>query len=385
METVELLSILARGEDSRHQFKKNISNPDALAAEMVAFSNGAGGQIFIGVDNDGTIAGLGADDIRRLNQLISNTASQSVEPAINPATTNLETERGLVMVVEIPEGIGKPYQDKNGAFWVKNGADKRKATSREEIQRIFQKANLLHADEIPVAGLTVADLDYDYFKGFFRKRFNETLDDRKTPLPRILENMNLLRDSSLSVGGALLFARTPQYKLPSFIVKAAAFNATTLATDEYLDNREIMGKLEEIFTQTVTFIISNLHHVQGQQGINSPGQPEIPRSAIEEIVANALVHRDYFIAAPIRVFVFRDRVEIISPGHLPNNLQVENIKMGNSCVRNSTLASCAYHIIPYHGYGSGILRALKAYPDIDLIDDREGNAFKVIMHRRGEQ
>jgi ATP-dependent DNA helicase RecG len=385
MEIVELLSILARGEDSRHQFKKNITNADSLSAEMVAFSNGSGGRIFIGVDDDGKIAGLLSTDIQRLNQLVSNTASQNVEPVINPVTENVETEHGLVMIIEVPEGISKPYQDKNGAFWVKSGSDKRKATSREEIQRIFQKANLLHADEIPVSGLTAADLDYDYFKEFFRKRFNKSLDEQNMPLPHILENMNLLQDGFLNVGGALLFAQMPQYKLPSFIVKAAAFNGITLATDEYLDNRNITGKIEEIFSQTVKFVISNLHHIQGNQGINSSGQPEIPQSAIEELVANALVHRDYFISAPVRVFVFRDRVEIISPGHLPNSLTIENIKSGVSNTRNPVLASFAYHLIPYHGIGSGIIRALTKYPHIDFIDDREGNTFKVIMKRHGSE
>ncbi|MFO7073677.1 ATP-binding protein, partial [Pseudomonas aeruginosa] len=67
-----------------------------------------------------------------------------------------------------------------------------------------------------------------------------------------------------------------------------------------------------------------------EQGFNSQGQSEIPRIVWEELVANALIHRDYFISAPVRVLVFADRVEIISPGHLPNNLTIENIKAGNS-------------------------------------------------------
>jgi ATP-dependent DNA helicase RecG len=381
MEALKLLSVLARGEDSAHQFKKNITNPDSLEAELVAFSNAAGGQIFIGVNDDGTVAGLSGDDIRRLNQLISNTSSRNIEPVINPTTSNVETERGLVMVVEVPEGIAKPYQDKNGVFWVKTGSDKRRASSREEIQRIFQKANLLHADEIPVPGLSVSDIDYVYFKAFFRKRFDKPLDENKTPLTRVFENLNLQKDGSLNIGGALLFAQTPQYKLPAFVVKASAFNGTSIATDEYLDNRVIDGKIEDIFTQTVRFVVSNLHHVQGAQGVNSPGIPEIPKSAIEELVANALVHRDYFISAPVRVFIFRDRVEIISPGHLPNSLTIENIKSGVSNIRNPVLASFAYHLIPYHGIGSGIIRALIKYPDIDFIDDRESNTFTVIMKR----
>ena len=105
----------------------------------------------------------------------------------------------------------------------------------------------------------------------------------------------------------------------------------------------------------------------------------MPRIVWEELLANALIHRDYFISAPVRVFVFSNRVEIISPGHLPNNLTLENIKAGNSNIRNPILASFATKLLPYRGLGSGVLRALKAYPSINLIDDREGNLFKVIV------
>ena len=382
METKELLAILSRGEDSKHQFKTNILHSDSLAAEMVAFSNGDGGTIFIGVNDDGGIAGLKSEEVRRLNQLISSTASEIVQPSINPLTESMMTPAGLVIVLEIPAGINKPYQDKKGNFWVKSGADKRRATSREEIQRMFQKSNLLHADVIPVQGATVDDLDVEYFNDFFNKRFNESLDQQKLPLTKILENMNLFKEGFLTISSVLLFAHTPHFKLPAFIVKAGAFNSLDLCTTAYLDSRDIGGKLPDVFKQSVNFIISNIHHIQGDQGFNSLGIPEIPRDAIEELVANALIHRDYFISAPVRIFVFIDRVEIISPGHLPNNLTVENIKAGNSNTRNPTLASHANHLLPYRGYGSGIIRALSLYPNIDFIDDRDGNLFKAIMRRK---
>jgi ATP-dependent DNA helicase RecG len=381
MDPTALMDIIHRGEDSRHQFKKNFSNVDALAAEMVAFSNGAGGLVLIGVDDDGAITGLSAADIRNLNNLLSNAASQVVQPTINPTTENIKIGDEVVMLVDVPAGINKPYQDKNGVFWVKSGADKRKATSREEIQRLFQRANLIHADETVVPGLTVDYVDVDYFKTFFQKRFGRQLDDESMPLQQILENMNLMKDNSLTLGGSLLFAQSPHYKLPAFVVKAGAFDDVSLGTTNYSDSRDIVGKIADVFHQTVYFIVSNLRHVQGNQGVNSIGIPEIPREAIEEIVANALIHRDYFLSAPVRAFVFRDRVEIISPGHLPNNLSVENIKLGNSNSRNPTLASFANYLIPYRGYGSGIIRALSIYPDIDFFDDRDGNLFKVTLKR----
>ena len=381
MNITELLDMIQSGEDSRRQFKKNVTNADSLAADMVAFSNGVGGKILIGVNDDGSIAGLSGEDIRRLNQLVSNTAGHNVQPAVNPVTENILTDNGLVMIVDISAGVNKPYQDKNGVFWVKSGADKRRATSREEIQRMFQKSGLLHADVMPVHRVTIDDLDREYFSVFFRKRYGRALEDEKQPLSNILENMDLMIDGELTISGTLLFSKSPQYKLPVFVVKAGTFDSCDINTSNYNDSRDIYGKLEDVFRQTVYFIISNIHHVQGDQGFNSVGIPEIPHEAIEEIVANSLIHRDYFISAPIRVFVFRDRVEIISPGHLPNNLTIEKAKLGNSVVRNPSLASFAYHLLPYRGYGSGIINALAKYPHIDFVDDRESNFFKVTFKR----
>ena len=102
---------------------------------------------------------------------------------------------------------------------------------------------------------------------------------------------------------------------------------------------------------------------------------------LEELLVNALIHRDYFISAPIRLFVFCDKIEIISPGNLPNNLTIENIKSGNSNMRNPILATFATSLLPYRGIGSGIIRSLKAYPRINFFDDRDANIFKVIINR----
>ena len=381
METVEILQIIAQGEDSKHQFKKDVNNADSLAQELIAFSNTLGGNILIGVDDDGTISGITADDVHRINQLLSNVASQNVRPAINPLTEIITIEGSLIMIIDVPKGINKPYQDKNGVIWVKSGADKRKATSREEIQRLFQESGMVHADIIPAGGMSVSDLDMPYFRTFFQERYRESLEDQKIPLEQTISNLNLGVNGELNITGAMLFAQSPSSRLPSYIVKAAAFPGYSITTESYIDNRDITGKLPDIFQQTVGFILSNTKQIQGEQGINSVGKPEIPKIVLEELVANALVHRDYFILAPIRVFIFSNRIEIISPGHLPNNLTVENIKAGNSNSRNPVLASFANHILPYRGFGSGILRALENYPNIDFIDDREGNLFKCIIKR----
>ncbi|MEZ5535890.1 MAG: putative DNA binding domain-containing protein [Thiolinea sp.] len=381
MNEQDLQAIIDRGEDGQHQFKADVTNVNALAAEMVAFSNSGGGMILIGVQDDDAFAGLNRDDMNRLNQLVSNAASQSVRPPINPQTQNIATDNGLVMVVEIPKGISKPYMDNNGLIWVKSGADKRKVTAREEIQRMYQAAGLLHGGEIPAKGLGISSLDKDYFDAFLQKHFNTSLADLDIPLETLLENMNLMRDGVFNVAGALLFTRNPNFNLPVFIVKAVAFPGTDTNTQTYLDSQDMSGKMLNVFRDSLSFVTRNLHHVQAGQSVNSLGILEVPLLVFEELIANALIHRDYFVSATIRLLIFRDRVEIISPGHLPNNLTVEKIKMGNSNIRNPILVSFASRILPYRGLGSGIMRALAAYPDIEFMDDRENNLFKAIIKR----
>ena len=179
MEAVEALEIISRGEDTRHQFKREISNPESLASELVAFSNTHGGQLFVGVNDDGTIAGLSSEEVRKLNPLVLNVSSQGIKPPINVETENIKLPSGLVIVITIPDGISKPYMDKDGVIWVKSGSDKRRATGREEIQRMFQRQGLIHADETEVKGLSFSDIDFDYFKTFFTSNMELILTVRK--------------------------------------------------------------------------------------------------------------------------------------------------------------------------------------------------------------
>ncbi|MCD4818400.1 MAG: putative DNA binding domain-containing protein [Candidatus Cloacimonetes bacterium] len=380
METSELIEIIARDEDSKHQFKANVTNETSLGIEMIAFSNSLGGMIIIGASDDGTISGLTREDMGRLNLMVSNAGSQQIKPPINPITENIYLEDGLVMIVHIPQGISKPYMDKNGVIWVKSGANKQKATSREEIQRMYQSAGLIHGDEIPVSNMTVADIDEKSFAEFYEKQFEESFEEQNLPLKQLFKNLNLCNnDYSINVAGSLLFGKNNKYLLPAFIVKCVTYPKADIDEDNYWDSQDISGTLKRVFDDTIGFVLRNVKRVQNDKNINSLGELEIPKIVFEEIITNALIHRDYFISAPIRIFIFNNRIEIISPGHLPNNLTIENIKSGNSNIRNPILASFATKILPYRGLGNGIRRALSAYKNIEFIEDRDGNIFKVLI------
>lgn len=382
METTELLEIAARGEDSKHQFKLEATNATALAQEIVAFANSGGGRIFVGIADDGTAHELNAAQVGTLNQLVANASTICVRPSINVTSENVSVGSGVVVVVTVPDGLGKPYQDNSGAFWVKNGSDKRKVTAREEIQRMFQNAQLVHGDDVRVPGTSIADVDLDVFREFFKLRFEQELDEQSNSLGQVLTNMRLLNGDSLTVAGLMLFAKAPNQLLPVFHVKAVCYPGSDIHASAYIDSADLYGRIQQQFEDALGFLLRNIHWEQGDQGVNSTGLPEIPRIVFEELVANALVHRDYFVSAPIRIFIFDNRIEIISPGHLPNNLTVANIRSGNSNMRNPILSSYANKVLPYRGLGTGILRALKEYPNIDFIDDREGNLFRVIVNRQ---
>lgn len=379
--TQQLETILAQGEDSQHQFKRNFTNVDSLAAELVAFANAGGGHLIIGVEDNGSVTGLSREEIARLNQLLSNASSQHVRPPVHPTTQNMTLAQGMIMVVTVPEGLNKPYMDNQGRIWVKAGSDKRHVTAREEIQRMFQAGGLVYAEETLIPDSSSNDLNSLLFSHYIQHRYGKTLNELELPLDQIIRSLKLGKDGELNLAGLLLFAHNPQQFRPVFMIKAVYIDGTSIAAQHYRDSEDIEGCLLDQYEHAFSFITRNLHRLQAGQGVNSLGKLEIPEIALQEVLVNALIHRDYFISAPIRILMFTDRVEIISPGHLPNHLTVEQIRFGLSNMRNPIIASHATRQMPYRGLGSGIPRALESYAFIQLIDDREGNQFKVILQR----
>jgi ATP-dependent DNA helicase RecG len=171
---------------------------------------------------------------------------------------------------------------------------------------MFQQSLLVHGDEVPVTGSSVSDVDREYFRTFFEKHFGHKLDDEELSLGQVLTNMNLLTDSALTVSGVLLFGKSPQPLLPAFHVKAVAYPGVDIHATDYLDSQDFQGNLENQFRGSLSFVKRNTHRKQNGQGVNTQGALEIPEIVLEELLANAVIHRDYFVSAPVRVFVFDD-------------------------------------------------------------------------------
>jgi ATP-dependent DNA helicase RecG len=378
----EIVREAALGEDTRRQFKADMTNADSLAADLVAFSNSSGGVILIGVHDDGTVRGLALDDVRRINQLIANAATQHIRSPISPVTENVPVGEGrVVIVLTVAEGIDKPYFDRQGVIWVKAGSDRRRIQSKEELRRLFQMTDQFHADELPTkAGMEA--LDRPRLRDYLRDVYKQDYPDSPAALLQLLQNLNLATDTGvLTLAGLLLFAEQPERFKPQFTVKAIRYPGNDIHANAYLDSEDFAGPLRTLFGGAMAFVQRNLHKVQAGRGVNALGVPEIPAVVFEELLVNALMHRDYLISAPIRLFVFDNRIEIVSPGHLPNHLTVAKIQAGNTNIRNPILVShVAKGLLPYRGLGTGVRRALAEWPGIEFIDDHDACTFTATVH-----
>ena len=380
MEALEVLDIIAGGETSKVQFKLNVTNATSIAQEIVAFANTKGGLIIIGVnDKTGAVEGLSYQDIQRINNLLTTAANEHVKSPISIETETVKVEQGQrVILAKVPEGIHKPYKDKDGLVFVKNGSDKRKVTSNEELRRMLQASGSLYAEEQLLTHCSYADIDWGRFKQFYETTYDEPIEQDRE---RTFENLRLGQDGKPNLAGALLFTNNPQKAITGFFITAIWFWGNDIEADSYRASDYLKGTLSEQFVQAQDFVKRTLHKIQSGDSFNSPSKLEIPAIVFTELLTNALVHRDYFIKDSIKLFVFENRVEIISPGKLPNNLTVEQMRRGIRKKRNDILDSLAPALLNYKGAGSGVLRALRAYPQIDFVNDAEAEQFRVVVHR----
>lgn len=381
----ELLEIAACGETSKVQFKELLDNQASVAAEMVAMSNSKGGQILFGIkDKTGEICGLDYSQIQEIGNKLASIATELVKPQIfintETVSVNINGETKRVLVVSIEEGIAKPYKDQQGIIWIKQGGDKRKLTDNNEQIRLFQQSGLIYVDEMIVPDTAFSDLDKEKIASYLSKIDGEE-HSTEDITEQICKNLNILKDNRLTLGGLLFFAKKPQKFRPAFCVKAVSFWGNDIAETEYRDSQDITGTIPKIFDETMDFFKRNLHHTQQGQNFNSTGILEISEIALQELIQNALTHRDYSKNSPVRVLIFDDRIEIISPGCLPNSLTIENIKMGNAVVRNNLVVSYASKLMAYRGLGSGIARAIKKQPNIQFENDKDGEQFRVVIPR----
>ncbi|MBP7552072.1 MAG: putative DNA binding domain-containing protein [Spirochaetes bacterium] len=387
MNTIELLEIISGGESSKVQFKEIVSkkNDDDIVTEMVAYANSEGGLLIIGVkDKTGEITGLTFTEIEEINNLLFNLATNNVKPAIIMQTETIDVSGKKVIVANISKGFNKPYYDNKMVPWIKIGSNKRRMTP-EEIERFLQEANKIYAEKKVIDDSSIDDLNKEMFYDFYKKKFKTEVDVSTNELLRLTENLRLSKNGKITIAGVLLFGMNTEILLPEFRINAIWFWGNEFITNDYRSSENIYGNLKNQYDRALSFVMGALKKVQKDKSFNSLGEPEIPVDAIIELLMNALIHRNYLIPDSIKLYIFENRIEIKSPGKLPNSLTVDDIKKGiQRRDRNIIISSYATDILPYRGTGSGILKAIQLYPKIEFENNIEAEYFKVTIFRETE-
>lgn len=379
----ELKEICLCGETTRVQFKSEFTTQKEIAKEMIAFANSHGGIILFGVeDKTGTPIGLSYEQLQQTSRELGNTAQEQVRPTIYIETEVVKSENKHFLVCTVNEGRNKPYKNLQGEIWVKQGADKRRVTENTELLALFQSSGIYRPEEDSIKGTSINDLEIMYLKEYFRMVYNREMEDFGQPVESMLRSLGIIASNGeVTRAGMLYFGKNPGLYERSFMVKAVAFDGNTIGDTSYIDSRDISGTIPWMYRESMTFLKSVLRHQQQGQNFNKVGILEIPEVVLEELLQNALVHIDLLHAAAIRLLVFNDRVEIINPGCLYGGLQIEDIKLGVSRQRNPLMATLAGKTMIYRGLGSGIIRVMQEYIQVDFINEESANQFKTIVWR----
>lgn len=356
----KLEETIRNGENSFVEFKESLLEPETLAKELVAFCNFKGGVLFLGVSDSGEIIGI---DKKDTEEWVMNIVSTLIEPTIIPAYQEIEVESKVVAIIELDLGTAKPYAVKKGnnrSYYVRVGSTSRLA-DREQLRRLFQSSDLFHGEVIPVNKSSFSDLELltvkNYFQNF-RKFDVPQLDNVKEWEDLLLNNQYMveseLGNKVLTIAGCVLFAEEPQRLISQAGISGAAHKdrEKDYDTSERIEiNSPISPK--GLIKDCVLFFQRHLSREELAENMQRKRIWDIPEEVLRETLLNAVAHRDYTSMATIEVSIFQDRVEVISPGGLPNTVTVERMKAGCRVSRNQIITQTLkdYGLVEHMGMG----------------------------------
>jgi len=368
----DLEIILQEGEGQRIEFKESFSA--SIAKDIVAFANDLGGKIFIGVDDSGKLKGINITNT--LKSQITDIA-KNCDPSI---PVNLQVLENII-IVNVEEGTNKPYQCKDG-FFLRQGTNSQKLTRDQIIQFSIDESKIRFDTQINPKFIYPDDFD----RGLWKQYIDAIHLSTKYKTEDILINLGVAQKRSGKIlfnnTGILFFAKEPCNFFQSGYVDAVVFKGTERV--DIIDRKIFKSGLLENLNNTRIFLREHLNlRYKYRDDWKRENIYELPMDALREAVANALIHRDYFITgANISVCIFDDRVEITSPGGLPKPLTVRDLgKISKR--RNETIADLFARLDFVEKLGTGINKMrywMKEYGlEVPKIDT---NGFFTIVFNR---
>jgi ATP-dependent DNA helicase RecG len=374
MTKTELLEIIRNGRNARVEFTRDDVHAERLASEVAALLNCDGGRIVLGVGADEASSGL-TRSLPEAENWVMNVCSQQMRPAVIPYWEVFPWGNvGAVAVVTLRAyRHEKPYQAKRGSAWltfVRVGSTSREAT-REEEARLYQASGMMRYDIKAVSGTTIQDLDLRRLENYLRdvlQQDSPAADDDQSWEETLLNLDLLMRDRGhvmTTVGSLLLFGNNPNRFLPQSGITATAYTADQkdyATVDEELIRGPLVpvvskrGKLVEtgVIDRAVDFVSRNMGTEAWIEGARRRRRKSFPIPAVREAIVNAVAHRDYTITVTdIEVSLYSDRLEVISPGRLPNTVTVPKMMQGYRAARNELLKEILrdYDYVEHRGMG----------------------------------
>jgi len=389
----ELLELIANGENSGMEFKRDDVRPEQLAKEIVALTNFQGGRILLGVEDDGAITGIQRTDLE--HWVMDTVFGRTVHPMILPFYEEIQIDdQHRVAVITISQGTTKPYVVRHHGredIYIRVGSTSRLAT-REQQARLFALGGMLHPELLPVSGSSLRDLSLERLTDYLAT----IVGDKELPTSAVawgerLCGLGFMAERQdgpplCTIAGLILFGYTPRRLLHQAGARWMAFQGPDKSyqalDDSVLDGplvalwktvpgggREVAenGLIETLLAAMRPFVSVEAPEVDAS--MRRERHWHYPLEALREAILNALAHRDWTRYEEVEVARYADRMEVLSPGALQNSMTVEKMIAGQRSARNPLIVE----ILRDYGYvdarGMGVRNKI-----IPLLTERNGVA-----------
>ncbi len=344
-DTNELLQKIPLGEDSFLEFKEieikgqRVVNPNAesMAGECTAFANAHGGVILLGIKDSGEIAGIPPDQLAIVQQWIENICQNNCDPPLNPIVTKilLPNAQGVqvpVLKVEILRSIFA-HATSGGLWYHRVGSSKQKLATQALARLLQLRSQGYVYEEKTILQASLDDLDFELYRKYHELRQLGPIDETLVPLTNIFVNLKIAaREEGKilpTIAGMLIFGKNPQQYLPNATVDCAIYAGTLPDSNRLINAIQGAGTIGEQIVRAVEFVKRYMNVASQKDESGRQDLPQYSLSAVHEAIVNAVAHRDYSISgSSIRLLMFDDRIELSSPGRLPNTVTIDSLYTG---------------------------------------------------------
>ncbi|MBS0654171.1 MAG: putative DNA binding domain-containing protein [Verrucomicrobia bacterium] len=350
-------------ESSFLEFKREAPKNDQIIKTIIGFCNQKGGKLVIGVADDRTIIGIAEDEVERLLEALDNMIYEACHPTIIPIVSQQRFGEKNVVIISVSQGMNKPYFRKsegmNRGTYIRIGRSTVKATP-EIIEELKWQSHNIDFEKLPVYRAKANDVDEKQVQTFLNSRKNLA---KAALSEEIMRSYSLIVEEHHQVypthAGLLLFGKEPQFYLSEAMIICCHMKG--IEGREAIASIDCIGTLVNQYHQAHNFILSRLFHSFQIKGMIREQQLEIPEIAFREALLNLLIHRNYHLPAPSKIFIYDDRLEFFSPGNFWGPIRSDQLLRGITYLRNPAICKVFRELGLVEKMGTGFIQIFQSY------------------------